>query len=259
MMPDQSLVMLQTSLGLINTSLYSTVGPNALLAWQRVRTANFQATGGQQWCNTMGRYNSGTYENQYMVVDNKLFTPGAELVKDTLWVCEQIPTLVVSADLTDVLRFGYWASYNIPYFPEVYKMAGYVEAAKNNVAVSWQLAPRARLFRRDANSVQNMDQLKALMRYNDYKQDPYERGDPTWAICSRGDFKAVNPDPGGCFDTKVTQYAWVASSISEAINGPTQSHNLPAFEWSQFPDIYHAGLPPVYNFSFVQMQPSSSL
>lgn len=30
----QSLVMLQTSLGLINTSLYSTVGPNALLAWQ---------------------------------------------------------------------------------------------------------------------------------------------------------------------------------------------------------------------------------
>lgn len=36
-----------------------------------------------------------------------------------LWVVEQIPGLVVSADMTAVLALGYWPSFNVPFFPEV--------------------------------------------------------------------------------------------------------------------------------------------
>jgi hypothetical protein len=73
------------------------------------------------------------------------------------------------------LRFGYFASYNVPFFPEVYKLSGFEEYAAKHIEFSWQMAPRARLFRRDANAVNTMDDLKAIMRYNDYLTDPYEK------------------------------------------------------------------------------------
>jgi hypothetical protein len=56
-----------------------------------------------------------------MVVDLKRFVPGEELAEGLLWVAEQIPGLVVAADQTDKLAFGYWPSYNVPYYPEIYR------------------------------------------------------------------------------------------------------------------------------------------
>lgn len=60
-----------------------------------------------------------------MVVDLKRFSPGKELQPGLLTVIEQIPGLVLSADKTQTLERGYWPSYNVPYFPEVYNRTGY--------------------------------------------------------------------------------------------------------------------------------------
>lgn len=51
------------------------------------------ATSGSEWADTVAEYNSGTYNNQYMVVDLKLFTPGQELRPNLLWVVEQVMML----------------------------------------------------------------------------------------------------------------------------------------------------------------------
>ena len=48
-----------------------------------------------------------------------------------------------------------------------------------------------------------MDSMKYIMRYNDYKNDPYSLGSPMNAICSRPDLQSP-PRAGGCFDTKVS-------------------------------------------------------
>lgn len=48
-----------------------------------------------------------------------------------------------------------------------------------------------------------MESMKYLMRYNDYKNDPYSLGNPMNAICSRADLQSP-PRAGGCFDTKVS-------------------------------------------------------
>jgi hypothetical protein len=51
-------------------------------------------------------------------------SPGEELQEGLLWVAEQVPGLVAAADLTPTLAFGYFPSYNVPYFPEVRQIAG---------------------------------------------------------------------------------------------------------------------------------------
>jgi hypothetical protein len=56
--------------------------------WSRV--ANAMATTGGEWADAVGICNSGTYNNQYMVVDLKLFYPGHELRDGLLWIVEQV-------------------------------------------------------------------------------------------------------------------------------------------------------------------------
>ena len=230
--------------------------PESLLAWQRVRAANLLSNSGPQWAKTLASFNSGTYNNEYLVFDSKLFKIGEPMQPNTLWVIDQIPTLVKSSDETDALKFGYFPSYNVPFQKDAFDLAGYANATeKYGPAMSWQMAPRARIFRRDANKVNTMDDLKQIMRYNDYLNDPYEEKNPMWAICSRGDLKTQNPSAGGCYDTKVTELSWINTGKAEAINGPTTSHGLPVFEWNKFQRTPHYGLPPVYNFTFQTMEP----
>ena len=62
------------------------------------RIANAMATSGREWAEIIAHNNSGTYNNQYMVVDLKLFTPGQELRPDLLWVIEQVSIPPASAD-----------------------------------------------------------------------------------------------------------------------------------------------------------------
>lgn len=40
-----------------------------VLSWQRVRAANLLAASGDAWVAVFKRFNSGTYNNQYMVTD----------------------------------------------------------------------------------------------------------------------------------------------------------------------------------------------
>ena len=60
------------------------------------------ATSGLEWADIIAQYNSGTYNNQYMVIDLKLFRPGRELQPGLLWVVEQLPGMTIAADQTQV-------------------------------------------------------------------------------------------------------------------------------------------------------------
>ncbi|KNC77449.1 hypothetical protein SARC_10093, partial [Sphaeroforma arctica JP610] len=122
---DNGLVMTQTTNNVFNNELFDLVHPESLLAWQRVRLANQVAENGKQWSQTIEWHNSGTYNNQYMVVDLNKFKPKEELQDGLLWVSEQIPGHVSYADVTNVLRDSHWPSYNVPYFKDVYAKSGY--------------------------------------------------------------------------------------------------------------------------------------
>jgi hypothetical protein len=252
----QTVGKLQTTNNVFNTSLYDLVTVESLFAWQRVRIANMMADTGRSWYNTVAMYNSGTYNNQYMVVDLKRVKLNASLEYGALWVVEQIPGLVVGKDETEILRTGYWPSYNVPFHELIYNVSGYQEVVEEHGPdFSYQLAPRAKIFRRDQSAVVDLRTMKELLRYNDYVHDVYSDSDPWNTICSRGDLSTTSPSPNGCYDTKVSDYKMARSLKSEIINGPTTSHNLPVFSWRKFPTISRIGLPDTYNFTWVKTCP----
>eukprot|EP00933_Yihiella_yeosuensis_P021248 TRINITY_DN16861_c0_g1_i1.p1 TRINITY_DN16861_c0_g1~~TRINITY_DN16861_c0_g1_i1.p1 ORF type:complete len:581 (-),score=106.92 TRINITY_DN16861_c0_g1_i1:191-1861(-) len=264
-MMDSGLGMVQTSNNLLNNTLLKLIKPESLLAWQRVRAASAIAKTGKEWYEAFKKHASGTYVNQYMVVDFKLFKPRTALKDGTLWVTEEMPGLVVGADQTDTLSRGYWPSYNVPYYPEIYKGSGYVDDRLGPDG-QYELAPRAKIFRRDQSSVVDMASFKRIMRYANYT-DPYakdEHGnvDYSAAICMRGDLgKNGEGFAGGCYDTKVTSYNngfWERKA--EIVNGPSSTSSdgthgkseNPPFEWrANDANTPHFGLPEKYDFDFI--------
>ena len=56
---SNNLVMIQTTNGILNSTIYDYVNSNALLAWHRVRVANMMASNGKEWGTILSLYNSG--------------------------------------------------------------------------------------------------------------------------------------------------------------------------------------------------------
>jgi hypothetical protein len=118
-----------------------------------------------------------------MVIDLTKFTPGEDPKQGLLWVAEQIPGKVVAADMTPVLSLGYWPSFNVPAFSEIYNASGYPDFisklekygqkyTRSTHWLSYQTSPRASIFRRDQTHVDSLEGMKAIMRSNNWKNDP---------------------------------------------------------------------------------------
>ncbi|KAK2076982.1 hypothetical protein QBZ16_005210 [Prototheca wickerhamii] len=272
---SSGLVILQTTNKIFNDALFDLLNTSSVLSWQRVRAANWLAEdgqvgpgGGEAWAEVLALENSGTYNNQYMVTDLSRFEPGTALAPGLLWVVEQIPGLVESADATQMLAQGYWASYNVPAFANVYNASGYPDMVSKADAygqhftkvahwLSHEASPRANIFRRDQAAVRDVRSMARLMRSNDWEHDPLSEGHPLCAICGRGDLIPGNPLSRGCYDTKVTSASHAKEMVAFAVNGPTQGTDLPAFDWREFggEGLPHAGMPRRFAHSFEVQDP----
>ncbi|MEQ2293402.1 hypothetical protein AMECASPLE_032970, partial [Ameca splendens] len=199
----------------------------------------------------------GTYNSQYMVVDLNKVSLRHSIRSGALTVVEQIPGKVVHSDQTQALRRGYWPSYNIPFHAEIYNLSGYGAMWKRyGEDFSYDLCPRAKILRRDQAKVSDLGSIKHMMRYNNYKRDPYSKGHPCKTICCRNDLRTRRPCPGGCYDTKVSDYQMALQLSAETINGPTTQGGLRPFSWQSFNLTAHQGLPHTYTFPFVTMKPT---
>eukprot|EP01090_Pellita_catalonica_P019701 TRINITY_DN6787_c0_g1_i1.p1 TRINITY_DN6787_c0_g1~~TRINITY_DN6787_c0_g1_i1.p1 ORF type:complete len:533 (+),score=70.96 TRINITY_DN6787_c0_g1_i1:123-1721(+) len=246
----EKFAVIETSNEIFNHTLYDLVTPSSLLSWQRTALANRAAKNGKTWADTFRMYNSGTYNNQWMFYN-------FEDPIEKLWIAEQIPGLVEAQDVSAwLLQHGYWASYNIPYFSKVYSASGYGEMQKKHGnQFSWELCPRARIFRRNESMVHNLEDMKNLMRYNNFHVDKLEDDNPMWAIASRADLTKENPMPFGGLDSKITSDKMKGSAVS--ICGPSRV-DLPAFSWEgDFDKWPHYGQPKTFAFDWMEMKSHS--
>lgn len=75
LLSESNMVVLQTTNHIFNDSILEILTPRSAVSWQRVRVANMLAANGSAWAALLAQENSGTYNNQYMVVDLKRFVP----------------------------------------------------------------------------------------------------------------------------------------------------------------------------------------
>ncbi|CAF0754477.1 unnamed protein product [Brachionus calyciflorus] len=248
---NSNLVVMETTIGNSNVDLWKYVTTETNLYWVRILVANRLSYSGVNWAQWFSMHNSGTYNNEWMVVDYKLFYPGEPLRDNLFIVLEQIPGQVKWEDKTDVLRTRtYWPSYNLASYPEIYNISGTFDAyVKYGDFFSYDGSPRASIFRRDHSKVVDMESMIKLMRYNNYTQEPYAKcecnppytGENT--ISARSDlnpasgnypFDALGHRDHGATDMKVTSFKMAQNLEFIGINGPTyDDKDVPPFEWSK--------------------------
>ncbi|XP_046365678.2 putative phospholipase B-like 2 [Haliotis rufescens] len=260
------MVTMETTIPNNNSALYQHTKPEGcVLEPVRVWAANRLAATGQEWVLNFSRYNSGTYNNQWMIVDQKLVQEN--LPPGVLTIVEQMPGYVEYADVTDVLtKNTYWASYNIAYFPKIFNMSGQQQFVdKYGDYFTHDMCRRAQIFRRDHHKVKDRNTLFNLMRYNDFQHDPLSKCNCTpgysadLAIAARDDlndetgtylYDALGYAMRGAIDVKMVGTGEMQWLLFDAVSGPT-SDQQPPFQWSKVKDADtypHFGQPDIFNF-----------
>ncbi|XP_061842417.1 putative phospholipase B-like 2 [Nerophis lumbriciformis] len=271
---SSGLVTLETTIGNSNPALWKFVQPKGtVMEWLRNIVANRLAVTAKGWAELFSKYNSGTYNNQWMIVDYNNFAPGkTDLMKDLFVVLEQIPGQIIFTDKTEeLLQKGYWASYNIPYYEDIFNASGCNELVeKFGSWFSLDQNPRAQIFRRDQKKVTDVASMMRLMRYNNFKEDPLsqcqgcnplENGEN--AISARSDlnpangtypFGALRQRSHGGTDMKMTSYRMFRRYEMLAASGPTWDQ-VPPFQWSTSPykDLLHMGHPDIWAFKPIKV------
>ena len=203
---SHGLVSIETTNVFFNDSLYASIIPESLFTSERAMIANRISNSSKEWAENFAKYNSGTYNNQFMILDkNKVDLEKKKIDMDAFYIVEQIPGLCKINNVTNFLKFGYWSSYNVPYDKEIYKKSAIQEMINQKpslaILADYDNCARTKIFRRDQSSADSLDGFKKLMRSNKYKSDPFSENGPSNAISARADLDGQHCS--GAYDLKV--------------------------------------------------------
>ncbi|KAJ7309616.1 hypothetical protein JRQ81_007670 [Phrynocephalus forsythii] len=239
---SSGLVSLETTIGNSNSSRWKYLQPQgSVLEWLRNIVANRLAKSGAEWAAIFQEYNSGT-------------------------------GMILAEDKTKLLyEEGYWASYNVPYFKEIFNASGLPQLVQTyGDWFSYEKTPRAQIFRRNQTRIRDINTMIQLMRFNNFPKDPLSlcstcnpKQNGENAIAARSDlnpangtypFGAMRQRAHGATDMKVTSFGMAKNYSFVATSGPTWD-DLPAFQWSSSPfrNLLHMGHPDLWQFSPIQV------
>ncbi|KAL7719857.1 Phospholipase B-like [Entamoeba marina] len=214
-MTSTNLAIIETTFSNFNTSLYEYVKPTTLLDWIRITISVRMATTGQEFKDIFEKYNSGTYNNQWVIVNYNIFNSVEDGIPEgSLTVVEQLPGHVYIEDYSSQLETdSYFGSFNVPAIEETIEMGNVTANAQGNNAY-WNSPTeccRAKIFDAYAPSVTDMDKMKKMMKYNDYTNEPLSIDpttnlhDPGASIGARYDLRPTELHPAafGQLDSKI--------------------------------------------------------
>ncbi len=235
---DANLYVAETTNNVFNTKLFDLLTPESFVCWLRTMIALRLANNGKEWCDIFERHNSGTYNNQFHVLDlNKIDIENKTIDEGALYISEQLPGFIGVKDVTDHLKKGYWPSYNTPYIKEVQVLSGVIDIIKERPELyddyDYSGCARANIFRRDHSKVTDVESYKKMMRYNDFENDPLSKKNPGNVIAYRGDLE-VNATCFGATDVKFSSIKDIKKNGPKKIyltSGPTYDQHEP-FDWS---------------------------
>lgn len=278
-LPDSNLLVTETTNECISKRrLRKYVVPDSVTTNMRALVASLMSSTGSEWFDWFSRENSGTYNNQWILVDFGRFqrwklSTDSGIPTDVLWIGEQAPGLIISKDMTDHLfETSFWASYNRPYFAEIANVSGYTTAWK--LKGEWyhhQKCPRARMFSALQSAVGDIESMKSIMTLNRWDQMNatylHTHNCPKNQIAGRydidshlkentDDYKKCGPVMAyGALDCKIIDTGMMLRDEALMVSAPAWNNSVAAFNWSQVPgfaQVAHWGHPEVWNFGFVK-------
>ena len=262
---------IETTNEVYNPELFPLVQPTSVLSWMRVMVANTLATDGPSWSQYFSTHPSGTYTNQWQVLDMNLFQSGQTIPPENLFtIVEEIPGTIVTNDLTQTLyKQMYWASYNIPYFDEIYIKSGNKASCElgkmssNSTDNCYEDCPRANIFRAQFETIATLSDMQYIINFNKWQTDPDSEGDPCKAIGCRKDLEPNESSsyPAGGLDGKVSSIMKSMTKYNQ--DGPTimgrvgpSDDDQPPFCWSNVQneeEFSHYGQPNCFQYEWTSL------
>ena len=261
---DKGLFVLETTLSNFNDDLYELVVPQRLFTWIRAIHATWTSDNGKEWTENFIKYNSGTYNNQYLIIDSKKFNRYEKPNKDLLWIIEQFPGIYKSQDITNVLiNDGYFPSINTPWFEDLFILAKYPEKIsswkEDGNYWDYKTSSRYLLMKREASRLNDFDTFKSFMRYNDWKRDLYSNGDAGQMILARYDQRLgylphFPKKMFGGLDTKALKLTEAITKMHFHGLASPEYINNPVFNFEDWPQYNHDGLPNKWKFNWTTFE-----
>ncbi|KAL0228549.1 hypothetical protein RCL1_004692 [Eukaryota sp. TZLM3-RCL] len=246
---SEGLLITETTNNMLNDSLLPLLTYKSLWTSEKAITASYLAATPAEWVNYFISYNSGTYNCQWQVLDLKNLGTRV-LPTGTFYILELMPGIYHFDDFTSVVNTqGYFPSFNVPLFPDVYEASGYGDWAKEKGDDwTWAKSPRHLVFKRDVSTIKDFDSFNRVLRQNKYKSDPLLKGDPSLAISARYDLRSTNAKCAGAIDVKSFKSSDLKTKRNDImrlpheklefigfhfIAGPTYQDDAPVFDWRQ--------------------------
>jgi hypothetical protein len=277
---SQILVTETTNECLSRKRLREYVQPNSVTTVVRSIVASVMSNSGSEWFDVFSRENSGTYNNQWIIVDFKPFTnwkfewkktgdKPVEFPDNVLWIIEQAPGLVVGHDKSiHLFSESYWASYNRPYYSLIANVSGYTAASKlHGEWFEHAKCPRARIFSALHSAVENIESMRSIMSLNmwDVMNATYlhTHNCPKNQLAGRYDIDPQLPINSieyrkcgpvmayGALDLKVTNSHFMKQDAVIMVSAPLWNNSVGPFNWSELPieaQIAHWGQPEKWDF-----------
>ncbi|GIQ82222.1 phospholipase B-like protein, partial [Kipferlia bialata] len=261
-MNSEGIVVFETSYGIFNHDLYDAyMTPKSVPTWMRTQVANWIATSPMDWTSEFGKENSGTYNNQWLVLQSNMFAPGSPPPAGFVYKMEMAPGFYRAWDATDeLIDNGYIPSVNVPTDPFIANITGYAAKAWDPY-YSYEDCARYQIFQELMPEVESFEEFQSFMRYNNYLSDPLTNNDPGQTIAARYDLRdpalcGRSPVPMSAIDCKAVNMHMARRQQASVIAGPTDDR-VPTFSFSgygaeQDTTVYHAGIPDTFPSQWVQ-------
>ncbi len=263
---SHGLIVMETTNAFYNDTMYDVVVPESLFTGERVMIANRISNSSKEWADNFVKYNSGTYNNQFMALDkNKVDLVNRTIDYDAFYIVEQIPGFTKINNVTQFMKFGYWSSFNVPYDKEIFAKSEIQkvidERPEAASSLDYDKCARTKIFRREQSSADSLEGFMKLMRFNNYTIDPYSEGDPSLTIASRADLRVNGSSCHGAYDAKIgalSEFANNGTIKVHIISGPTwnDEEGIKPFNWTEAPEgcnnHSHELLPEVMQFDWTE-------
>lgn len=235
---DSNLVVMETTNPIYNNSLYEKIKPECLLTWVRSILANRLALTSEDWTKIFKDENSGTYNNQFMILDlNKINLKDKIIPDKSLMIIEQYPDEMEINDVTQYLRDGYWPSYNVPFSEHFYQISGIIQRIEEKPElvhdIDYKQCSRAQIYKRDQKNIKSNYDFGRMLRFNDFKNDNLSFNKAYLTIAARYDLDQNKTYCYGATDVKYVSAKELleGKSLVHIISGPSNDQ-LPTFAWS---------------------------